>query len=142
MNMKQKERWLDGINVGQALRKSFLRGSLPDIKSQAHFALARFGAFLMAELRAYAVRIPPHFGVYVCEGVLVRTPGYHPQSEKIDLLLASRPEWLIRIKELEVLFELARRLEKPNDPLPDSVHFCVGFTAGGCVAFFSDITKE
>ncbi|QLI80418.1 hypothetical protein HZU75_02065 [Chitinibacter fontanus] len=113
---------------------------LSDLKSSAANELSRFGDDLASHLAAHAqVHVPPAYQLRSTAQGQVAVIGDHPDKEKIETYLNNDTRLLKWFKELEVLFEIQRRLEL--DALGESMQgqvFNLGMTSLGCIAFFTN----
>jgi hypothetical protein len=112
---------------------------LNDLKSSVGHELRRFGDDLSSHLSAHAqVKVPPAYQLRSAEQGKVMVVGDHPDKAAIENYLNNDTRLLKWFKELEVLFEIQRRLElDAAGESMDGQVFNLGMTSLGCIAFFT-----
>ncbi|WP_373975962.1 hypothetical protein NT239_04105 [Chitinibacter sp. SCUT-21] len=112
---------------------------LSDLKASAANELRRFGDDLSSHLAAHtAIQVPPAYQLRSTSNGQVCVVGEHPDKAKIENYLNSDTRLLKWFKEIEVLFEIQRRLElnATGGTMDDQV-FNLGMTSLGSIAFFT-----
>jgi hypothetical protein len=113
---------------------------LSDLKSSAASELSRFGDDLASHLAVHAkVQVPPAYQLRSSEQGRVVVIGDHPDKAQIESYLNQDTRLLKWFKEIEVLFEIQRRLElNVLGESMDGQVFNLGMTSLGCIAFFTN----
>ncbi len=112
---------------------------LSDLKNSATSEVRRFGEDLASHLLAHTqITVPPAFQLQSAPEGKIHVVGDHPNKTAIETYLNDDTRLLKWFKELEVLFEIQRKLElgPDNDDMAKQV-FNFGLTSLGGIAFFT-----
>lgn len=112
---------------------------LSDLKNSATSEVRRFGEDLASHLLAHTqVKVPPAFQLQSAAEGKIQVVGDHPNKVAIESYLNENTRLLKWFKELEVLFEIQRKLElgPDNGEMAKQV-FNFGLTSLGGIAFFT-----
>lgn len=112
---------------------------LSDLKNSATSEVRRFGEDLASHLLAHTqIKVPPAFQLQSAPEGKIQVVGDHPHKAAIEAYLNENTRLLKWFKELEVLFEIQRKLElgADNDAISTQV-FNFGLTSLGGIAFFT-----
>ena len=112
---------------------------LSDLKNSATSEVRRFGEDLASHLLAHTqVKVPPAFQLQSASEGKIQVVGDHPNKAAIEAYLNENTRLLKWFKELEVLFEIQRKLELgPDNNDMDNQVFNFGLTSLGGIAFFT-----
>jgi hypothetical protein len=112
---------------------------LSDLKNSATSEVRRFGEDLASHLLAHTkITVPPAFQLQSAPEGKIQVVGDHPNKAAIEAYLNENTRLLKWFKELEVLFEIQRKLElgAGSDEMSKQV-FNFGLTSLGGIAFFT-----
>ncbi|WP_028448801.1 hypothetical protein [Chitinibacter tainanensis] len=113
---------------------------LSDFKARTAHELRRFGEDLASHLSIHAhVQVPPAYQLRSTSAGGVMVVGDHPNKAAIEQYLNQDTRLLKWFKEIEVLFEIQRRLEldQGGEEMRGQV-FNLGMTSIGSIAFFTN----
>ena len=112
---------------------------LSELTQNATSEVRRFGEDLASHLQAYtSVKVPPAFQLQSAAEGKIQVVGDHPHKLEIESYLNQNTRLLKWFKELEVLFEIQRKIElAESDENLDQQVFNFGLTSLGGIAFFT-----
>ncbi|QLG87140.1 hypothetical protein HQ393_02130 [Chitinibacter bivalviorum] len=110
-----------------------------DFKSSTANELRRFGEDLSSHLAIHAqVHVPPAYQLRSAGEGKIAVIGHHPDQEAIENYINNDTRLLKWFKEIEVLFEIQRKLElNREEKSMEGQVFNLGMTSLGSIAFFT-----
>lgn len=136
---KSKTRW--GRLFGPTARSDKLL-PLNAIKRRAARALGRFDHYARRELEKHKVTLPPALNFVSHQQGELALGVDHPQRDTINAWLAGNAKLAKRFKEVEILFEIVYAAENPGIVLSNTIHFHIGLTSAGPIAYFEGRTPS
>ncbi|WP_184195914.1 hypothetical protein [Chitinimonas taiwanensis] len=113
--------------------------NLDAIRAKAAANLAAYGKVLADLFERQAVPVPPPVQLqWWGEGSRIKVVGSHPDRERIEVLLNGDGELVEEFKELELLHEIVRNTEQPDQAGKLDQHFNIGLTSTGILVFYTD----
>jgi hypothetical protein len=112
--------------------------NLDAIRAKAAANLAAYGRLLAELFDKQSISVPPPVHLqWWQEGSRIRVAGEHADRQRIEVLLNGDGELVEEFKELELLHEIVRSTEMAGSKDDAELHFNIGITSSGPVAFFT-----
>lgn len=112
--------------------------SLAAIRRRAQRQLSRFDRQARQELENRGIGIPPAISLISCPQTGLTLEGGHPQEADLKRWIDGNTPLANSFKEVEVLFEMVRTAEAPDQRFSPLNRLHIGLTRAGPVAYFQD----